>query len=110
MNMELDNETWLIEFGDDVIEKKAELGIEALTDYEKVVYCFWVIDYSIRNSGTLDAIEDIYPEAISEFEALAGKNHWLSKFNIKEVSSSEEAYYRNFEVFCSELRSVQTRI
>ncbi|MCA0895125.1 hypothetical protein [Microbulbifer agarilyticus] len=109
MNMDLDNETWLIELGDDVIEKKAEIGIEALTDYEKAVYCLWVIDYSIRNSGTLDALEDIYPKAISDLESLIGKNNWLSKFRVKEISSSQEAYYNNFEELCSELRSIQAR-
>ncbi|MPW29603.1 hypothetical protein F9L16_11430 [Agarivorans sp. B2Z047] len=107
MSMKLDNETWLIELGDDVIEKKAEIGIEALTDYEKSVYCLWVIDYSIRNSGTLDALDDIYPEAISEFDSLTGKNNWLSKSSIKDISSSEEAYYNNFEELCNEFRSVQ---
>jgi hypothetical protein len=107
MNMELDNETWLIELGDDVIEKKAKSGIETLTDYEKSVYCLWVIDYSIRNSGTLGALEDIHPDAISELEHLTSENNWLSKFSIKEISSSEEAYYKNFEELCNELRSVQ---
>jgi len=34
MNIDLDNETWLIELGDGVIEKKAKFGINTLTDYE----------------------------------------------------------------------------
>jgi len=107
MNIDLDNETWLIELGDGVIEKKAKFGINTLTDYEKSVYCLWAIDYSIRNSGTLDALEDIYPEAVSELEYLSSENNWLSKFSIKEISSSEDAYYKNFEEICNELRSVQ---
>ncbi len=107
MSMELDNETWLIEFGDDVIEKKAEIGVKALTDYEKTVYCLWVIDYSIRNSGTLDSLEDIYPDAISEFESVASKNNWLSTFSIQEICNNQEAYYNNFEELCNELRSIQ---
>ncbi|BCV33574.1 hypothetical protein TUM4442_31010 [Shewanella algae] len=85
MSLEMDNETWLIEFGDDIIDKKAERGIEALSNYEKAVYCLWVIDYSIRNSGTLDAVEDLYPEAPVEFESLVLKHNWLSKFRLKET-------------------------
>lgn len=104
----MDNETWLIEFGDKIIEKKSEVGIEVLTDYEKAIYCLWVVDYSIRNSGTLDAVEDLYPRALVEFESFSAKHKWLPKLSLMEIVSSQESYYQNYDVLCNGLRSVQS--
>ena len=59
IKLNLDNETWLIDYGDELIEKKSEQGFNGLSDLEKIVYCLWVID-SIRNSGTLDVVEEIF--------------------------------------------------
>lgn len=104
----MDNETWLIELGDEIIDKKSEFGIEELTDYEKAIYCLWVVDYSIRNSGTLDAVEDLYPEALVEFESLAAKHKWLPQLSFTEIVSNQELYYQNYEALCNGLRSVQS--
>ena len=56
----MDNETWLIEIGDEIIEKKSNSNYEDLSELEKSVYCFWVIDYAVRNSGTLGPFADLY--------------------------------------------------
>ena len=54
-----DNETWIIEAGDAVIQKEARLGIGRLTPWEALVYCVWVADYGMRNAGDLDTAEDL---------------------------------------------------
>ena len=49
--MHTDNETWVVEAGDTVIQKKASCGIERLSPWERLVYCLWVADYGMRNAG-----------------------------------------------------------
>lgn len=39
MSEQDDNETWLIETGHDVIEKKANVGPGSLRPWERLVYC-----------------------------------------------------------------------
>jgi len=40
----MNNETWVIEVGDRLIHKKARLGFDSLTDWERLVYALWVAD------------------------------------------------------------------
>ena len=37
MSTLLDNETWVIEAGDRVIQKKAHIGFDRLTDWERLI-------------------------------------------------------------------------
>ena len=73
MNIPSENETWLIERGDEIIEKKAAQGYECLSKWERLVYCLWVCDYSIRNAGDLDTGTDIYPNYLPEMRELASE-------------------------------------
>lgn len=107
--MKLDNETWLIEIGDEIIEKKSDSGYETLNEVEKSIYCFWVVDYAVRNSGTLDAVEDLYPQALTELNDHANSNGW-SEMSVLIANSSDSAmfcdlYYEKFEMACNEVRS-----
>ena len=105
--MELDNESWLIEIGDEIIHKKSNSGYDALDEIEKAIYCFWVVDYAVRNSGTLDSVEDLNPNSIPELIKYANENQLenLSKLlsNKKEEQFCRE-YYGAFEKACSDLR------
>ena len=56
------SETWVIEAGDRVIQKKARVGFDRLTDWERLVYSLWVADYGMRNAGDLDTAKDVFPE------------------------------------------------
>lgn len=58
----VDGETWVIEVGDRVIQRKASVGFDRLTDWERLVYSLWVADYGIRNAGDLDTARDVFPE------------------------------------------------
>ncbi len=58
---EIDNESWLLEAGHEVIIRKTRQGDSALTPIERLIYCLWAADYGIRNAGDLQAAADIYP-------------------------------------------------
>ena len=63
---QMDNETWLLERGGEVIEKMASSGEGSLNAREKLVYCLWVADYGMRNAGDLDTAGDVYEKFLSE--------------------------------------------
>ena len=112
--MVTDNETWLIETGDLVIRKEVSSGLLSLSDIERAIYCFWVIDYSVRNSGTLGAVEDLYPDAFLELSQYARTNNLSHLALICETTNrSEEGfcenYYRLFEAACDDIRAVYQR-
>src|SRR6266850_5848774 len=104
-----DNETWLVETGDIVIAKKTGSALSALTDTERAIYCFWVIDYSVRNSGTLGAMGDLYPNALLELNQFARRNNCarLSLISDPVSSTDEEEFFKNysrlFDPACNEL-------
>ena len=56
----MDNETWILETGDRVIQKKARYGVNRLSPWESLVYCLWVADYGMRNAGDLDTACDLF--------------------------------------------------
>ena len=55
-----DNETWIVERGALVIEKKADTGVTSLCVWERLVYCLWVADYMMRNAGGFANATDLY--------------------------------------------------
>ena len=112
--MVTDNETWLIETGDLVIRKKASSSLLSLSDIERAIYCFWVIDYSVRNSGTLGAVGDLYPGAFLELSQYARTNNVSHLALISETANTTdegfcENYYRLFEAACDDIRAVYQR-
>lgn len=108
MTMPTDNETWLINHGDVVIQRKASEGIGALTSGDLLVYCLWVLDYSMRNAGDLGVAADVYTEYRNQgLKAATALGLPLST----ELFSGTEAdiqckYFDVFEEVCTELRNV----
>ena len=73
MTIKPDNETRLIEeAGDAVINKEAAQGFEALTPFERLIYCVWIADYGMRNAGDLVTAADLYPPFQDDARRLAG--------------------------------------
>jgi hypothetical protein len=113
--MAFEDETWLIETGDIVIAKMARSDLSSLTNTERAIYCFWVIDYSVRNSGTLGEIEGLYSNALSELNQFARENHCVRLSLISDpVSATDEEqfcedFYRFFEPACIEIRALYER-
>lgn len=107
--MELDEESWLIDIGDEIINKIAETGIDSLNNIEHAVYCLWVIDYVVRNAGSLESVEDLYPTAVQKLSILSKANGWLLNSEVEAEARNSElfcsSYYDSFDVKCGELRS-----
>lgn len=103
-----DSESWIVETGSRIIRKKADLGEGALSPHEKALYCLWVIDYSVRNSGTLAAVEDLHPSAVRDLRAFAMRhdlqnlNQWLAGASDEEEFC--ESYDQWFDSCSSQLR------
>ncbi|MGF6348390.1 hypothetical protein [Variovorax sp. W2I14] len=105
-----DMETWLLEAGDAIIEKRAAQGEASLSPSEHAIYCMWALDYAVRNAGSLDALEDVHETAIAELAdfARAHKIDMLSTLLDMTADEDEEAfvdaYYEQFDTACTELR------
>lgn len=105
-----DMETWLLEAGDAIIEKKAAQGEASLSPPERAIYCMWALDYAVRNAGSLDALEDVHETAIEELEAFARAQKIDTLSTLLDMAADEDeeafvdAYYEQFDTVCTELR------
>ena len=106
MSAPIDNETWLIEAGDDVIQKKAAQGVENLSAVEKLIYCFWVADYGMRNAGDLETARDWYSDFQAEGAALSKKLKLEQAHSAFSLSTAtlEMEYFDRFEAICDDIR------
>jgi hypothetical protein len=104
---EMDNETWLLETGHEVIVRKTEHGESALTPLERLIYCLWAADYGIRNAGDLQAAADVHPQfhedgrnAARDLDLPAA----LALFSL-DPAGMEQAYLERFDSVVDELRT-----
>jgi hypothetical protein len=103
----MDNETWVIEEGDRVIQKKARLGFDSLTTWERLVYSIWVADYGMRNAGDLETARDVY----ADFQLVALRAADSLSLPVTRSAFAlaakvlEERYFDLFEAVCDEVRS-----
>jgi hypothetical protein len=102
------NETWIIEFGDVIVSKKASSGVAALTPLEKLVYCVWIADYSMRNAGDLMTAADLYSDFQTEGARLAKDLSLQVTYQAFALSKDElqRQYLDRFEDICNEIKSV----
>ena len=94
-----DNEHWIIEVGDQVINKKAIDGFAGLTREESLVYCLWVADYSMRNAGDLSTASDLYEDFQKEGVRAAselGLNYTRESFALPSTRWKAE-YFERFD-------------
>ena len=105
----MDNETWVIEAGDCVIQKKARLGFDRLTDWEQLVYSLWAADYGMRNAGDLDTARDVN----ADFQAVALRAADVLSLPATRSAFAlapdalQERYFDLFEAVCGEVRSAE---
>jgi hypothetical protein len=105
---EEDNETWLLERGDDVIKQKADLGFGSLATLKRLIYCLWVADYGMRSAGDLTTSGDLFP-TFHDDALLAARELGLQQSAFAFSLSKSELEHRYFEVFdavCQEIRAV----
>jgi hypothetical protein len=104
-----DNETWVVERGHVVVQKKVAGGLDSLTLWEKLVYCLWVADYGMRNAGDLDTAHDLYADFYSEGRRIAqelslGLTH--RAFSMSQ-NALEQAYFEEFDAICNEIKNAE---
>src|SRR5947209_6160781 len=105
----MDNETWIIEEGDRIIQKKARFGFDHLTAWERLVYSLWAADYGMRNAGDLGTagavLADFQSVALDAADALSLP--LTSGAFALPVALLEERYFDLFEAVCNEIRSAE---
>ncbi|MFO1021541.1 MAG: hypothetical protein U0903_12715 [Planctomycetales bacterium] len=105
----MDNESWLIETGDLILQKKADQGTESLTSWEILLYCLWVADYSMRNAGDLETARDVFVDFLTQ-AAVSAQSLSLSKsYRAFSLPSSEleQIYFEAFDSICEEVRAAK---
>ena len=108
---EMNNETWIIERGAAVIERKVSDGDVPPTPLDELIYCLWVTDYGMRNAGDLDAARDLYKPFQDEATRLSqalGLPITQATFNLRR-SELEQQYFQLFDDVCNEIRAVETK-
>ncbi len=106
MSVPTTNESWIIEVGDTVIQKKAHSGVGSLSPIERLIYCVWVADYGMRNAGDLETAHDVYADFQSEAARLAqelGLQRTHSAFALR-TPDLQRKYFDRFEEICDEIR------
>ena len=106
MSAPTDNENWIIEAGDAVIQKKASDGIESLSSVERLIYCLWVADYGMRNAGDLDTARDVYADFQTEGAQIARKLglQMTQRAFALPTPELQRSFLASFEEMCDEIR------
>jgi hypothetical protein len=101
MSVPTDNENWIIEAGDAIIQKKSFAGIQSLSPVERLIYCVWVADYGMRNAGDL-----VYADFQTEAERIAGQLGLQSTQRLFALPTAElqRSFLASFEAMCDEIR------
>lgn len=106
MTASFDNQTWLIETGDVIIQKKARVGIQNLSPWETLVYYLWVADYGMRNAGDLAIADDVrsgFHTDAMQIAAALSLPLTLEAFALTKIDLESE-YFQRFDAMCNELR------
>jgi hypothetical protein len=111
MNTSRENERWIVDAGDAVIQKKVSDGATALSPADRLVYCLWVADYSMRNAGDLDTAGDLYADFQREAARLARElslDFTHETFSLASASLCQQ-YFDRFDRVCEEIKNRATR-
>ncbi len=66
-----DNERWIIDAGDTVVQRRIAHGMARLKPLDRLIYCLWIADYGMRNAGDLAAACDLYASFQDEASQLS---------------------------------------
>jgi len=111
MNNHTPNQSWVVDRGGGVIDKKALVGIDGLDDWERLVYCLWVTDYMMRNAGDFLNAEVMYPTFQSDAKQFAKKLGLVlteETFSLSRHKLQRE-YLGRFEAMCEEIKSAEKK-
>ena len=109
MSAQSENETWVVEAGGRVVEKRAQVGASSLSNWERLVYCLWVTDYMMRNAGDFANAVDLYPDFQADAKKLAGALALPATREAFALSRDElqREYFARFDGICDEVRNAQ---
>ena len=104
-----ENESWVVDRGALVIEKRAKNGAASLNDWERLVYCLWLADYMMRNAGDFANAMDMCPDFQTDAKRFADQ---LSLPVTREAFSLsrrtlQREYFDRFEAICNEIRGAE---
>jgi len=107
MKPSFENQTWVIDAGAVIIEKKSIGGIDSLTPLERLTYCLWVADYGMCNAGDLRTAKEVYSNFKEEAAQLSQDlalsfTHETFSLSIQDL---EAKYFERFDRVCDELRN-----
>ena len=103
------NEGWVVHRGGEVIEKKAKSGLESLSSWERLVYCFYMTDYMMRNAGDFANAAALCPNFQSDgkrFAKALALPATTEAFSLSERKLQRE-YFDRFEAICNELKKAE---
>ena len=109
MNAHSENETWVVERGGEVIEKKAQSGVSSLSTWERLVYCLCVAEYGMRNAGDFKTAQDIYPDFQADGKRSAEQlslSATCEAFSLSEQNLQRE-YFERFRTICNEIKNAE---
>jgi hypothetical protein len=112
MDAHPDNLTWVVDRGGEVVEKKAQVGVVGLSDWERLVYCLWVADYMMRSAGDFANAVDMYPtfqRDTQQFAQRIGLTATYEAFSLSQQKLQEE-YFDRFEQICDEIKSIDPTV
>ncbi|MEP6714832.1 MAG: hypothetical protein ABJC09_04620 [Terriglobia bacterium] len=104
--MRSDNESWIIDAGSEVIEKKTRDGIASLSAQERLIYCLWVADYCMRNAGDFANVPVLYPDFQRDgvgFAAELSLPFTRECFSLA-IEDLQQEYFERFERLCDEIK------
>jgi hypothetical protein len=104
--IEIDNETWIIDTGHIIIEKKVERGYDSLSALERLIYCLWIADYGMRNAGDLAVAFDMHWRFLEHGRMAATQlrlQRSIAAFSLP-ASELEQRYFALFDEMCEEIR------
>jgi hypothetical protein len=111
MSAHTENQSWIVQAGDRVIQKKARAGAASLSDWEQLVYCLWLADYMMRNAGDFANAQDMCPTFQSDAKQFAerlGLAATRDAFSLSQRKLQKE-YFDRFERICNEIKSAEPK-
>lgn len=101
-----DNETWLLDEGARVIERKAVAGYSSLTPRQRLIYCLWSADYGMRNAGDIQTAADLHPTFMEDGRSAAQELGFPQSTAFFSLSAEclEQLYFGLFDGVVVEIR------
>ena len=102
----MSNDSWVFHAGGDVVEKQAKMGLDSLSDRERLLYWLWWVDYMMRSAGDFEnavCLKKDFQEEIVTHAARLGCRYTQETFALPRATLQKE-YFDRFDAVCDEIR------